>query len=293
MARKRTLQDLLRRDGASAPPDGSGGPRRPHAGSPAPTAAADDAALATIQRGQPYRLSLADETDLPLPPAVRALRPELSDIARFYLRARQRSGHALLEAARWLSEARVAARHGEWDDFLAATHTSPDTAERLLRIYTLALQSPAFAQAIVTGRLNQSVAERLARPSTPADIVETLLATEQPISVAHVERAIRRARQEPTTTTPARPRAHDPGGEMPQIAAFGVHDPGGEIPQIAAFGAHDPGPRFWASRLQEIADVLRSLARHPEQVPNDAAVRDALDAMALAVQTIQEARGWR
>ena len=43
--------------------------------------------------------------------------------------ARQRSGEALLEAARWLSEARAEAQHGEWRVFLEATNTSDDTAE--------------------------------------------------------------------------------------------------------------------------------------------------------------------
>src|SRR5690606_11308480 len=64
------------------------------------------------------------------------LSTHLQEIARLYVQARRRSGEALLEAARWLYEARSVAQYGEWLIFLEATTTSPDTAERLIDIHT-------------------------------------------------------------------------------------------------------------------------------------------------------------
>src|SRR4051794_37568979 len=60
-----------------------------------------------------------------IPPAAAAVLSErLQEIARQYIGARRRSGEALLEAARWLSEARAEAQHGEWYVFLDATSTN-------------------------------------------------------------------------------------------------------------------------------------------------------------------------
>src|SRR3954468_7241690 len=74
----------------------------------------------------PYSMSTAIAVP-ELPDRAGALPERLQEIARSYLGARQRSGEALLESARWLSEARAVAIHGQWGVFLEATGTSDDT----------------------------------------------------------------------------------------------------------------------------------------------------------------------
>ena len=205
------------------------------------------AETAMIQKGAGFTVSTADNAEGPLPEAVLALRVELREIARSYIGARRRSGRALLEAARWLSEARAAAEYGEWDDFLAATVTTADTAERLLRIYERAMQHPAFAAAVADGRLNQSVAERLARESTPVEVIDDVLTSEKLSTVAQVDRAIRAARR------PAEPVREDQlGGQIPQFAEFAAQ-PGSESPMLEL--------------LREIAATLGELAASADAVP--------------------------
>src|SRR5207249_794098 len=134
------------------------------------------AAPAPIQRGVPYQISTQTSPVEPeLPPPAGALSAPLQEIARRYIGARRRSGEALLEASRWLSEARSLAQHGEWYIFLEATGTTEDTAERLLNIHTQAMQNPQFAEAISRNWLGQSAAGLLARPATPPEVVAAAL----------------------------------------------------------------------------------------------------------------------
>ena len=130
---------------------------------------------ATIAQGQPYALSLPE-----LPERAGALPEPLQTIARQYIGARRRSGEALLDAARWLHEARARASHGDWKVFKEATSTSDDTAERLLNIHSQAMQNPQFADAIARNWLTQSAAALLARQSTPPELIEALLAAPEP-----------------------------------------------------------------------------------------------------------------
>lgn len=182
---------------------------------PKPAEEAPPPEATAIQRGPAYTTSLA-VVDSPLPPAVLALRDGLQIIARSYIGARRRSGLALLEAARWLSEARVEAQYGEWDDFLKATETLSDTAEQLLRIYEGSMAYPALAEALTTGRVNQSVAERLTRRSTPSTVIDQVLSSDRPLKVAEVDRVIKAARQgEPVVVNEA-----VVGGQIPIILEF-------------------------------------------------------------------------
>jgi hypothetical protein len=237
---KQKLQGLI----GSQPPIQKGAPYSVSgdaASAPAPTE------TAVIQRGASFIVSTSDDAEGPLPEAVLALRDELREIARSYIGARRRSGRALLEAARWLSEARAAAEHGEWDDFLEATATTADTAERLLRIYERSMQHPAFAAAVADGRLNQSAAERLARGSTPVEVIDEVLTAEQAPSVAQVDRAIRAARRS------AEPVRED--------------QPGGQIPQIAEFGDQPSSASPVLELLREVAVTLGELAASADAVP--------------------------
>jgi hypothetical protein len=150
---------------------------------------------APIQRGAPFQVSTAVAPAEPdLHGQIGELPAALQEIARRYVGARRRSGEALLEAARWLTEARDTAGHGEWQVFLDATGTSADTAERLLNIHRTAMQNQQFADAVARNWLGQSVAALLARPSTPPEAVAEVLGQAEPPSVGDVRGAISRSR---------------------------------------------------------------------------------------------------
>lgn len=213
-----------------------------------------------IERGTPFHLSQArpeaTETDMAHLQTY-ALSERLREIARHYLGARRRSGEALLEAARWMSEARSEAAHGEWQVFLEATGTSPDTAERLLNIHTQAMQHPQFAEAIIHGRLSQSAAALLARDSTPPTVIDAVLAAETEPSVAEVQRAIRNARKAATGETAH--VAESGHGENPQLADFGMVE-----------GEHRPDAiPAGLLILEEIAVSLEALGERGDALPRD------------------------
>lgn len=191
--------------------------------------------------------------DPDLPAQVGVLSERLQEIARQYLGARRRSGEALLDAARWLSEARAEAQRGEWQVFLEATNTSDDTAERLLNTHTQAMQNPQFAESVRTNWIGQSVAALLARPSTPPEIVGEVLASPEPPTVAEVQRKIRQGRQA-APTQPARDLGE---AQNPQIADFGSDD---RVPSNSVV-AQD--------LLHEIALSLVELVKMAEDLPAD------------------------
>ena len=115
----------------------------------------------------------------PVSPALPgALSEPLQAVARNYLGAKRRMEESLLEAARWLAEARMQCKQGEWGMFLAATRTSEGTAKRLLNIHDAAQRSPVLADAIGRG-LSATAAAELAQPSTSDDLLEQLLTQEQ------------------------------------------------------------------------------------------------------------------
>lgn len=118
---------------------------------------------------------------MPEVPAPAALSQKMQAIARDYLDARKRAGAALLDQARFLAEARAAAKHGEWGIFLEATQTNEDWAGRLLNIHDTAELDPRFADAIRSNFLNLSTAHELA--SSPADLRDRLLSGAEPPTV--------------------------------------------------------------------------------------------------------------
>lgn len=135
---------------------------------------------AATRTGPAYGLSTIT-TAPDLPERAGALPERLQDIARQYIDARQRSGEALLDAARWISEARQLAQYGEWQIFLEATGTSESAAKRLLDIHATAMRDPQFAEAIRTNWIGATVAAELARPSIADEKRAALLSqTESP-----------------------------------------------------------------------------------------------------------------
>lgn len=233
----------------------------------------------TIHKGAPFIVSTADSATELLPAAVLALRSELCEIARSYIGARRRSGRALLEAARWLSEARTASEHGEWYDFLAATDTTADTAERLLRIYDRSIQHAAFAAAVADGRLNQSAAERLARNSTPTAVIDVVLTAEKAPTITDVDRAIRAARQ---PVTSVREKAATP--QIPQIPQTP------QIPQFAGFAGQPSLVNPAIQVLREAAALLNNLAlQYSAALPAGEETNQLVTAIEQSLITIRRA----
>lgn len=150
----------------------------------------------TLVRGQGFAITDAappDDVMLPLD-AETQLGSELYQIARHYLGARRRMGAALLDMVRTLLHARQIADEGTWYIFLELTYTKPDMAELLLNIARRAEENAGYADAIVRGHFNQTVAGELARPSTPPAVIAQLLTTTEPPRVADVKRARREYR---------------------------------------------------------------------------------------------------
>lgn len=130
-------------------------------------------------------------TSVALPPEADALSDPLRELAVRFIGARRRVGEALLEACRYMSEARTTAEEGQWYIFLRATGTSPDSAETLINIHFRARQHTAFAEKIRSGWLSQTVAGELAKPSTPPEVLDQLLSRDEPLRVVDVKRARR------------------------------------------------------------------------------------------------------
>lgn len=207
-----------------------------------------------------------------LPAQASALSERLQAIARQYIGARQRSGEALLDAARYLSEARSEAQHGEWQLFLEATNTSADTAERLVNIYTRALQNPQFAESIRSNWIGQSVAALLARPSTPPELIGELLAGPEPPTVGEVQQQLRQARQ--GAAPKAAPPADAGAGQNPQFADFRTIDPpGAEALDV----------------LRAIVAALAELAEHADGLPSDEPTAIALRQAEQSLAAIKRA----
>lgn len=215
----------------------------------APEAPAEKSAAEQPAEGI-YPLSTSVRSD-ELPVEAEGLGKQLHQIARRYLAARRRSGEALLEAARHISEARQIAEEGTWHLFLQVTKTSEDMAERLINIHLLASRRPDFEAAVIHGRLNQSVAALLARPSTPPTAVDEVLTSSVSPSVADVQRLLRVARQS------QRPNHHPVDNvESPQFAdsTFSSTD-------TRSQKTLDPTDRVV---IQQVTTLLQTLAASPQ-----------------------------
>jgi hypothetical protein len=140
-----------------------------------------------IERGVPFKAGQLAAPELPA--QAGALSAQMQDIARSYLGARRQSGVSLLEAARWLSEAKDAAKHGEWAVFLEAIGLDDSRARAQIRIHEEAQRNPLFADRIINGFLSETVARELL--PLPAEQREELLARETPPTAADVREAKR------------------------------------------------------------------------------------------------------
>lgn len=156
----------------------------------------------TPAKGTAYAVG-ADLIPTPeLPEQASALPEAMQTIARNYIAARRRSGEALLEAARWLSEARATAQHGEWLLFLEATNTSEPTSRRLLDIHAEAARSPQFAEKVAQNWLTFTAAAELAAPRTPPEVRQELINAPEPPTRADVQKARQESKSVTVTNLP-------------------------------------------------------------------------------------------
>ena len=198
------------------------------------------------------------------------LSTHLQEIARLYVQARRRSGEALLEAARWLYEARSVAQYGEWLIFLEATTTSPDTAERLIDIHTKAMEDTRFAEAITQNWLGQTVAALLAKPSTPSEIVDEVLEEGQPVTVAEVRQRIKKHKQPQQNTEPETPNQatiphntvfHTNTAEQVQATEL-LHEIVLSLEGLQALVNVLPGDQYTLQQLEQAEELLRAIRQN-------------------------------
>ena len=209
--------------------------------------------------------------DTVLPAEAGALSERLQEIARQYIGARQRSGEALLDAARWLSEARAEAQHGEWYTFLNATGTSEDAADTMLNLHSRAMSDGRFAEAVRTNWLGQSAAGLLARRSTPHEVIEEVLSTPEPPKVEEIRRKIKSAKAAQTVDAPA---------QIPEISGF--EQPG----LLVAIG---PESSSALDLLREVADTLAHLERSAHELPANAETERVLEYAERSLAAIRRA----
>ena len=204
-------------------------------------------AKSTPERGTAYKIGAELIPAPELPAQAGALPEAMQTIARNYLAARRRSGEALLDAARWLAEARATAQHGEWYVFLEATGTTEPTARRLLDIHEEAARSPQFAERITSNWLGFTSAAEIAAPRTSPEVRQELLSRPEPPSVAEIRAARREIK--PVIVTDLEHGVQDRGrGEL--------HTPDAPEPpptQLRGFAqpAEPPAHEVWRDALSQ------------------------------------------
>lgn len=241
------------------------------------------APAAPAKPAQPiYELSTttleAAPTSVALPPEAEALSERLRELAVRFIGSRRRVGEALLEASRYMSEARAAAEEGQWYVFLRVTGTSPDSAEMLINIHTRANQHPTFAEKIRSGWLNQTVAGELAKPSTPPDVLQQLLERDEPLRVADVKRA----RRQPA---PARDDLHSV--DNPNYSGTPLPADGRDTHQDAAQIIAEAGQATLSALLSEVAASLEALAAQAHRLPTNKQTQRTLQRIEQATADIR------
>lgn len=241
------------------------------------------APAAPVRPAQPiYELSTnaldAAPTSVALPAEAETLSEPLRELAVRFIGARRRVGEALLEACRYMSEARAAAEEGQWYTFLRVTSTSPDSAETLLNIHYRASQHAAFAEKIRSGWLNQTVAGELAKPSTPPEVLQQLLEREEPLRVADVKRA----RRAPVPYREERHIVDNPNYSGSTVIAegpSGSHD----VAQLVAQAEQTT----LAALLTEVATTLEAISAQADTLPPDEHTLHTLQRIEQATATIR------
>jgi hypothetical protein len=245
------------------------------------TAPERHASLAASQAVPPvYELSTTVLDTAPssvaLPPEADTLSAALRELAVRFIGARRRVGEALLEASRYMSEARAVAEEGQWYVFLRVTGTSPDSAESMLHIHLRAAQHPTFAEKIRSGWLSQTVAGELAKPSTPPEVLAQLLEREEPLRVADVKRARKRTMSD---------RDENHIVDNPNYSgSLGAQGDTGSRSEAAA----PANQASLAALLDEVAAKLDAIADQADALPPGERTTQALDRIEQATAKIRQ-----
>jgi hypothetical protein len=121
----------------------------------------------------------------------------------------------------------------------------------LLNIHIQAMQNPQFADAIAHNWLTQSAAALLARPSTPPELIDELLAAPAPPTKAGIEARLRKPK-------PAQnPHSADYGGAIPPPAIVELSPAQAVITAARTFTTQQR-----AFTAQWSSDVIISQAAH-------------------------------
>lgn len=214
-----------------------------------------------------------------LPPEASELAAPEQELARSFLTAWRRTGEFLLEAARWMTEARARVEHGRWGLWLRVVGVSDDLSENLRNLHARANQLPRYAEAVKTGRLGATSAYLLAPKSVPDELVIEVLEAPAPIPTKELERRLRdyrrrRASGGLTTTELPITREHD-AGQFPRNA---------EIDAATA-----PLGDTLRGVVREMTVTVRSLAQTPQLLtPEDWAALDELVQAISALRTTQQ-----
>lgn len=140
----------------------------------------------------PDQMQFSDE-------AEERLSQEEKDLARTFFTAWRRTGEFLLEAARWMSEARARVSHGNWALWLKEVKVSEDLSEQLRNVWDRAQLHAQFAEAIRMGKINTTTAYLLAPASVPDLLIDEVIAADEPLTTTELRRRLRGART-PTRT---------------------------------------------------------------------------------------------
>lgn len=211
-----------------------------------------------------------------LPPEASELDSSEQELARSFLTAWRRTGEFLLEAARWMTEARARVEHGRWGLWLRVVGVSDDLSENLRNLHARASQLPRYAEAVKTGRLGATSAYLLAPRSVPDELVIEVLEAPAPIPTKELERRLRDYR---------RHRRASDGLTTAKSPATREHD-AGQFPRNAEIDASTaPLGNTLRGVVREMTVTVRSLAQTPQLLT----VEDwaALDELALAINALR------
>jgi hypothetical protein len=197
--------------------------------------------------------------------APAALSAMMQSIARNYIGARQRAGSAWLETARYLAEARQAAKYGEWKIFLEATQTSADSADRLLAIHDQAEQDPQYRLAVQNNFLNVSTAYELT--TVPPAVQAQLLSAETPPTRAQIREIKRGPNSAPARTFDQAEMFDAPTAPIPPALEARAKAVGLNVwINTLAGGGYQTGERNGATNYQTYASLadLEAVITHRE-----------------------------
>lgn len=239
-------------------------------------------------RGAPLGLSTTITTDtLNLTEHERELLEQLSpdeQTISLHFRVAWRQTHeSLLEAARWMAQARDTIEHGRWSTFLAFAGVSDDMSEMLRHIHYRAQAHPRFAEEVRRGRLGTTAAGLLADPKVPMQFVDDVLDASELPKTKTLERRISSVKRELRAGQIPR-YAESQAAQIPRYAEFAEASAATIEPlssneralidtlliKVEQYTQHPASLsaadwQLLASLAQRLGELLRTIPSQPEQ----------------------------